>query len=503
MSRFAISPRKHFIIAVALLTTTYVIFCFVNAIACRPPLDGDSPVFSIPAIEYQTTGHVWYRYWWFPSGPPPDSSSSVFGHGNLYLIALAKLAPLAGFPGIYLANFILFVAYILLFIAFCYSTPFINAFVASGSLLLALNVITPGTFRPEVLAAIVILLWILCLRWVANRDRASAGIIISAAALAILSAVQPTIALLSAAFLVWWMIYRDGVKSIGNIIWIGLGSAVGAAVLNQIITGSLLNWIRALIAHGSMFGSDTRPILALTRILDEYVLSTNLFLLFGLFTALALLSILYAAKLRQGVRQRDNLALWAASFICLLLLYYFGRGIPPVPYNIALFIPIFIVLFWHEIEFVRSHMVKWCVIVLFATAVLSATISLARSTVIVALDFTRTDAVSYVEFAAAMRDLLTAHKGVALDVALLGAASYQPSFSDVFTTVDLETIPQHACTLVIKQSNTGYARPPEIANFALVENHFAAVPHVFGVAIYRTPKAYNYAVYRRIDDDCD
>ena len=56
-----------------------------------------------------------------------------------------------------------------------------------------------------------------------------------------------------------------------------------------------------------------------------------------------------------------------------------------------------------------------------------------------------------------------------------------------------------ACVIVIKQTNTGLEAPPNIAGFTMVETTFSSPVRLFGLAFYRTPKGYNYAVYHRVD----
>jgi hypothetical protein len=505
MPRFsAIWRSKHVVTAVALLTTIYLMICFANAIACRPPLDGDSWIFAIPAIEYPKDGLIRNAYWMNDAIPGYDPN--IFAHGNLYPIVLGELAPIAGFPGIYLANFILFLLYVLLFIAFCFSTPSVNPFVASGSFLLALAIIVPSKFVPDIFAAIVILLWILCLRWTAPQHRALRKVI-PITALSTLSATHPPIAILSAAFLVYWMIYRDGTKSFGDLALIGAGSAVGAAILNQIITGRLLEWISALVAFRNTWTIE-HP-----RIITEYLLSTDHFLLlFGLLVAVALICLLHAAKLRQEGTLTNKLLLSAAGLVSIPLVYYVGRGLPPVVDNIAPFIPIAIVLLWYQSELLSSRIAKWGLTIALAISVFGATVSLARNMAVATFGLIRNDVVSYFEFTTAIRHLLETHSEVAIDLALFSALPHEHRpLVGVFTTAgssslgpisDPTSIPAAACTLVIKQSSTGYEHPPAIAGFTLVEDHFAPGQRALGFTISRTPKSYNYAVYRRQADFC-
>ena len=82
-----------------------------------------------------------------------------YPHGYLSQVVHTTIAPWPGNPGIYVANLLIFVCFALLFLSLCLLAG-VPCLIAIGTMLLSISYLTPGNFRPELLAAAIIVAWL-------------------------------------------------------------------------------------------------------------------------------------------------------------------------------------------------------------------------------------------------------------------------------------------------------------------------------------------------------
>src|SRR5262249_21714217 len=159
---------------------------------CLPCPDGDSRNYLLSTIEYQRTGVAQYIY----DDSMDGANEWFYPHGYLSQVVHTAIAPLPSNSGIYVANLLIFVSFALLFLSLCLLAG-VPCLIAIGTLLLSISYLPPGNFRPELLAAVIILAWLCGHLLVAKRTNARlASNLIATVALALLGVTQPTDAML-------------------------------------------------------------------------------------------------------------------------------------------------------------------------------------------------------------------------------------------------------------------------------------------------------------------
>jgi hypothetical protein len=480
------------------------------ALQCYPALDGDSWLFGISAVEYERTGITRQPFitdW-------PNADISFFPHGYLYQIALTKLSPIFGYQGIYISNIILFSTYAILFFLLCASAA-VNCIVAIGALVISISSIGPSTFRPELLAANLILVWILAMKQMESTNCHFVKTVLSACILVLLGITQPTIGVLSAAILCYWMIYERGARALLDIAFVAFLTALGIAAITEFVTGSFLVWIESIFE----IGQTLRPAFSYKTLAYLSFLLVEL-LWIGMIPAAILVMYVHFDKLAhvENVTNKVLLSVMGAIFVivfsCFQFIYLpttFSEAFAGPRYFIELFIPISIVLLWRSINEIRYYAARIAFMLILFVPVVGASISVARDALVTAIDLARSDTVSFTDVREKIRRMIIDGEPLAVDGLFIPAidGDAKSLLVGTFKTMRLlggeisdmwgqERAKSQACVIVIKQSNTGLEAPPNMAGFTLLETTFSSPVRLLGLIFYRTPKGYNYAVYHRV-----
>ena len=367
------------------------------ALQCYPALDGESWNFGIPAVEYERMGitRLPFTTAW------PNADTIFAPHGYLYQIALTKLSPVFGYQGIYISNVILFVVYAILFSLLCSSTA-VNCIVAVGALILSMRSVGPLTFRPELLAANLILVWILATKQMERTNSNFLKTLLSACALVFLGITQPTIAVLSAAILSYWMIYDRGARALFDIALIALLTVLGIVAITEFVTGNFLTWIESIFAYGQNVGH------TFSHEMFAYLPFLLVELLWiGIIPATVLVAYTHYNKLAHIENMTDKALLTGAGLIfiiifsCYQFIFYLPRtlyeALTGPRYFIELFIPISIVLLWRPINEIRPYAARAAFMLVLFVPIVGACVDVARDTLVTAIDLVRSDSVSFTE----------------------------------------------------------------------------------------------------------
>ena len=487
----------------AFVLIPYLGLKLMAALQCYPALDGDSWIFGMSALEYQRTVITLQPFTDWSNADP-----NFVPHGYLYQITLATLSSVLGYKGVYISNLILFVTYVTLFLALCSIAP-VNRIVAFCALILSIWFVGPSTFRPELFAANLILVWILAMICVEYSGRNILKSVLSACALALLAVTQPTIALLSAAIFCYWMIYDRGSSALASIALIATLAILGTVAITELIVGSFLTWIEGVFAHG-------QNILAGKSLGDLPLLSVEL-LWIGIVPAAFLVIYAHAKKLALMENMAPKVLLTGAgvTFIVIFSFFqfvYFPRSLDEAfngpHYFIQLFVPICIVLLWRMVNEMNPY-ARATIILLLFFPIVGAGIQVAKDGLVTAIDLIRTDSVSFIEVQPKINSLI-GRETVAVDALfvpaiegdakklLVGIFKTTPFLEGEVSDIWGQERAKDACVIIIKQSNTSLERPPNIPNFIMTESTFSSPLRLFGHTFYRTPKGYNYAVYHRL-----
>jgi hypothetical protein len=508
MKKFILSDKNRCIsFAFALILVPFFGLKLLAALQCYPALDGDSWFFGISAVEYERIGIA--RLPFTTEWPNPDTSFEP--HGYLYQIALTKLSPVFGYEGVYIANLILFAIYAILFFLLC-SAAAANCMVAVGTLILSMWSIGPSTFRPELLAANVILFWILAMKQIQRTNGNFAKPLLSACALVLLGITQPTIGVLSAAILCYWMIYARGARALIDIALIAILTALGIAAITELVTGSFLTWIESIFATGQSLVLSYEILAYLPFVLVEL-------LWIGIIPVSILVAYAHFNKLAHIENMTDKVLLTGAGMIFILMFSFvqyiympgnFYEAFTGPHYFIELFIPISIVLLWPSIKEIKPHAAKIAFMTLLFVPIIGSSARVARDAIVTAIDLVRSDTVTFAEIRNKIGSMMGGEP-IAVDGLFIPAVegNAKSLLVGTFTTrrfleggmSDMwgqERAKLEACVIVLKQSNTGLEAPPNISGFSLTETTFSSPMRLFGLTFYRTPKGYNYAVYHRV-----
>ena len=481
------------------------------ALDCLPSPDGDSMIYVLSTIEYQRTGVARYIYFDVIDG----GSDWFYPHGYLSQIVHAAIAPWPGNSGIYVANLVIFVCFELLFLSLCLLAG-VPCLVAIGTLLLSINYLTPSNFRPELLAAAIIVAWLCCHLLAAKRANwRLISNVIATVALALLGVTQPTIAMLSAAFLSYALWFDRGWRAIIDIALIAIGSGIGAIAITEWVTGDFPRWFHLVLSHA-------RSLDYWGSALDDYVFyyvtaPTSLLVGFSLLAAIGSFAVVHFAKARNMANLADRVLLHGVAAMVLVMIYGIGPRNPYTIYNVALFAPIVIALQWRNVQRLAQSWTRFFLVLAFGIGVTGSAASTFRNVIITATDLSRSDVVSWTQIVARIDALRHADSPFAIDEGFASAieGDEKQHLVGVFSTGILVTevgeqhdvlqskkIKAAACLLLLKQSNSGYETAPEIYGFDLIESHFVSAARPFGLIIYRTTKGYNYAVYRSVRQAC-
>ena len=511
MKKFIRSDKTRCILfAFVLILFPFFGLKILAALQCYPALDGDSWRFGISAVEYERMGIT--RLPFTTDWPNADTIFSPYGY--LYQIALTKLSPIFGYQGIYISNVVLFAVYAILFFLLCSSTA-VNCIVAVGTLILSMRSIGPSTFRPELLAANVILVWILATKQMERTNSNFVKTLLSACALAFLGITQPTIAVLSAAILSYWMIYDRGARALFDIALIALLTVLGIVAITEFVTGSFLTWIESIFAHGQTAGHtfSYEMFVYLPFLLVEL-------LWIGIIPATVLVAYAHFNKLAHIENMTDKVLLTGAGLIfiiifsCYQFIFYLPRtfyeAFTGPRYFIELFIPISIVLLWRSINEIRPYAARATFMLVLFVPIVGASVDVARDALVTAIDLVRNVTVSFTEIHKKIGSMIGGEP-LAVDAVFIPAieGDAKSLLVGTFRTSRFlngemsnmwgqERAKLEACVIVIKQTNTGLEAPPNIAGFTMVETTFSSPVRLFGLTFYRTPKGYNYAVYHRV-----
>jgi hypothetical protein len=509
MKKFIQSDKNRCIsFAFALILFPFFGLKLLAALQCYPALDGDSWIFGISAVEYERMGIA--RLPFTTEWPNPDT---VFEpHGYLYQIALTKLSPAFGYQGVYISNVVLFAIYAILFFLVT-SGAAANCIVAVGALILSMSSIGPSTFRPELLAANLILVWILAMKQMERTNGNLGKPLLSACTLVLLGITQPTIGVLSAAILCYWMIYDRGARALIDIALIGLLTVLGIAAITELVTGSFFTWIESIFATGqSLVLLSYENVAYLPFVLIEL-------LWIGIIPVAVLVAYAHFDKLAHIENMTDKVLLTGAGIIVIIIFLFFQNIYLPGSfyeaftgshYFIELFVPILIVLLWRPIKEIKPDAARTVFMLVLFVPIVGSSAWVARDAVVTAIDLVRGDAVSFAEIRKKIGSMMGAEP-IAVDRLFIPAikGDAKSLLVGTFTTrrfleggmSDMwgqERAKLEACVIVLKQSNTGLEAPPNISGFTMTETTFSSPVRLFGLTFYRTPKGYNYAVYHRL-----
>jgi hypothetical protein len=510
MRKFIRSDKNRCIsLAFVLILLPFFGLKILAALQCYPALDGDSWFFGISAVEYERTGIARQPFvtdW-------PNADTIFFPHGYLYQIALAKLSPLFGYQGIYISNLILFSIYAILFFLLCTGEA-VNCILAVSTLIFSMSRIGPSTFRPELLAANFILVWILAMKQMERSNSNFVKTLLSACTLVLLGITQPTIGVLSAAILCYWMIYKRGARALFDIALGAFLTVLGIAAVTEFVTGSFLIWIESIFT----LGQDLGPPFSYNMFAYLSFLLVEL-LWVGIMPAAVLVMYVHFNKLAHIEDVTDKVLLSGTGVIFVIIFSWFqfiylprtfSEAFAGPHYFIELFIPISIVLLWRSINQIRPFAARTAFMLILFVPVVGASVGVARDALVTAIDLVRNDTVSLTEIRRKIGSMIggeplavdglfiPAIEGDAKSL-LVGtfktARFLEGEISDMWGE---ERVELQACVIVIKQSNTGLEAPPNITGFTMVETTFSSPVRFFGLTFYQTPKGYNYAVYHRV-----
>jgi hypothetical protein len=509
MTKFIRSDKNRCIsFAFALILFPFFGLKLLAALQCYPALDGDSWFFGISAVEYERMGiaRLPFTTEW------PNSDTIFEPHGYLYQIALTKFSPVVGYQGIYISNLILFAIYAILFFLLCFGAA-ANCMVAVGALILSMSSIGPSTFRPELLAANLILVWILAVKQMERTNGNLGKTLLSVCALVLLGITQPAIGVLSSAILCYWMIYDRGAQALFDIALIGLLTVLGIAAITELVTGSFLTWIESIFATGqSLVLLSYKNFSYLPFVLVEL-------LWIGIIPVAVLVAYAHFDKLAHIENMTDKVLLTAAGIIFIIIFSFvqsiylpggFDDAFTGPHYFIELFIPISIVLLGHLINEIKPHAARTMFMLVLLVPIVGSSARVARDAVVTATDLVRSDTVSFAEIRNKIGSMMGGEP-IAVDGLFIPAieGDAKSLLVGTFTTMRFlegdvsdmwgqESAKLEACVIVLKQSNTGLEAAPNISGFNMAETTFSSPVRLFGLTFYRTPKGYNYAVYHRV-----
>jgi hypothetical protein len=239
----------------------------------------------------------------------------------------------------------------------------------------------------------------------------------------------------------------------------------------------------------------------------------------GVIPAAALFTYTHFNRMTRIQSFTDKAALMGAWLVCIIVFCFYSfiymQGVTISSwldgefYYIEIFAPISMLMLWDSIRSVRSYAARTVFFLMFGVAVLSCGIRVTKNMLITAIDLTRSDTVSFAEMHDRINRLIGSAP-LAVDALFVPTIDGEPRLLLVgtFDTVAFldnnlsetwgeERVRSEACTIVIRQSNTGLEAPPYIAGFVLGETTFSSPTRLFGITFYRTSKGYNYAVYHR------
>jgi hypothetical protein len=435
-------------------------------------------------------------------------------HGWAQPMLLARLSPAPSYSGIGVAWALLVGLQLACVLALLQRLAVTRTITCLGLVLCFVEFDLSGGARPELLGALVVAI----AAWRAVGRSPTVGLAVEPGALlGVLAVTQPTGALTAATLLgAYWAHASLSVRQWWPESVMTGTTALGITILLTVwlYPFAIGDWLNGLLQQGRI-RAQLGPAPAWPFFLSPGLLPRTLWLIAGAFG----IASLATAAWRSAGLPRLFVVLAALSLFALI---HAGLAYPQHRYNLDMFLPVlgaFACMAWQRRVNQSGVAAPWlgCVAILMLVA---TSIPLGKSLIEISAAAQRADWVRHQEivarihalqmevgiervaighnFEVAIDDLDTARRAIFVANGSLQRGLFADyDESKVPPRLIRAAIDRRFDVIVLEQAFTGLREPPDIADFHLVENRFSTPAMILGYAVGRTPKAYNYAVYRR------
>ncbi|SFL87651.1 hypothetical protein [Variovorax sp. OV329] len=469
--------------ALVLVLTGWRVFF---ASAGLPIQVGDALFFIPTAVQHMLLGDLSNPY----MSPIQQSGGPYVWHGWLYPMALSALGSLVGgqdVRAILVLDSLLVVLAALLF-AWKVSMVRAPAWLKAATVACACAMLTSNAGRPEVIAQLLLVLWLLSVKWPLDRG----SDIVTALILALIAVAQPTIALLGGVF---FSIYRSHASSTGHAIWSIAWVALSSAILALLLTALIYPWSMRELAMGILEQGRS-----LSRRDDgDFALMYLKLAASPLQLAWIVLAVLLGAVLvMRGVLQKPASAVlfYPLLLLALYLCWRFGMRISYTAYNVAVFFPL--VAYALLLASVDQRLMPFTVLFKLALVGMALVLLLAQLRTFAVFKGSAADAAVISRLEQDVEADLRAGSRVALspNLALTNYGWAQRRNVTVLPLIDIGRAGQ-ADVVYLNQASTGARTPAEYPGWRVAGNHFVDGVQFLGRTVANTPVSYAYARYVR------
>jgi hypothetical protein len=495
MTSIPVAPQgwRHWHLLLALTTLLLIGLKGWNQLGIPFPLDSDAYVFLPQAIHYRLDGHLINTVYSQTIGYSPEHDGRYIWHGYLFPLITAYLMPRADYPSAALVVFG-YEVITLVTMAFALATLRPRDAVAAWTMVLPLFVCAAwlDIGRPEPLIFVWFSLGLLA--FLHTRSTWHPWIVGLTLGLTSATSLVPGafFGLFYAAYLALWKTRRDCIENGIKAAWTGV---MVFALTLFIYPYTFLEWCHGTSLHATVCMLQHH--LKITGFIYGWITNTvyplALFWL-GLFGAVL---FFYASKIDW--RRRG----WRFGFVVfslIILVAIVRTSGDERLYNIVCLGPLFLfatqAMLWSMAETWTAARRKTAALVLAIFALI---------TMVPQLDY------GLLRFQI-HRGLDRAHAQVLVDKIMQdepGAIDFSLGLVSLFNQprggginsgfyLSVPELPSQAPIVLIQQINPYQVTPPIFSNYTLVQNYFTDyVPRFLGFRLAQSPRAYNFAVYKR------
>ena len=413
--------------------------------------------------------------------PIQEGGGPLTWHGWLQPMLLGQMARFIGgdFFGARFSEILIKYIGLFFFIISCNSVMDKNKFLVYCGLVIAYVAFDSFLGRPELLSALIILVWLYFYRLSTSWW---SGAFLSGITLGLIAITQPTVAGLSMCMLFFWKLdtlsfNRKIILTMGVIVLLSLFISISMTVIfypyhmHDLLMG-IMQHAALLKARGDTdkflsywFLSPTRPMHGLIIFVSVYIIGA-------------------------GVLKKSYNFLTVLAFIMLLfIIWYFSIRIPAANYNVMAFVPIFVIL---GVLHIAKNGAFSAVANFFGACVFVSSFA-----AILISYYTTIDSFSISD----LRKQLSKYGHEKIEVPLpflIGAVPFS-DWQRFVVLKDEESCPFDFDTITLRQqANKGSGVPVVISNCILLENNFKVHLQLLGQRVLPSPKDYRNSSYVRI-----
>lgn len=448
---------------------------------------GDALFFIPTAVQHMLFGDLTNPY----MSPIQSGGGPYVWHGWLYPMALSGLGSLVGAQDvrtILVFDSLLSVLAALLF-AWKVASVRAPAWLKVATVVSACAMLTINAGRPEVIAQLLLVLWLVSVRW--PMDRGSD--VLTALFLALIAVAQPTIALLGGVF---FAVYRSHASPPGHAVWSIAWVAVSSVVLALLLTAIFYPWSMRELAMGIV-----EQARSLSKRNDgDFML---MYLKLGgsplQLAWLVLAAVLGATLWLKGLAKKpaSPVLFYPLVLLAVFLCWRFGMRISYTAYNVTVFFPF--VAYALLVASVDDRLKPATYLFRLGLVGMAAVLLLAQLRTFAIFERSAADADVLSRLEKSVEADLRAGSRVALspNLALANYPWVNRRNVTVLPLADIQLVGSQADVVYLNQATTGARTPAQYPGWRLDGNHYVDGVQLLGRTIANTPLSYAYARYVR------